>query len=242
MFSAIGLPEFIIIAVIALLIFGARRLPALGRSLGASLAGHRDAANADSILVVDAIATPDPRYALGVQAGTLSELFGLGTTGIRWRQVVIVVVGTWVSGNVDTLQQPGFSPSGTDLLLMTLWPVVFVFAAITAIRSFQNGLAVAIGTGALHSLLFTSVRFALLQSEFTTPGAGEWVRGAIASVAWPLLDMLALEFASSGRWRWIRMVGGLFVAAVSDAYVNSVLYGSAGSWTQPFRWRLRRLR
>ena len=37
MFGSIGMPELIIIFVIALIIFGPRKLPELGRSLGKSL-------------------------------------------------------------------------------------------------------------------------------------------------------------------------------------------------------------
>jgi sec-independent protein translocase protein TatA len=38
MFGSIGMPELIIIFVIALIIFGPRKLPELGRSLGKSIA------------------------------------------------------------------------------------------------------------------------------------------------------------------------------------------------------------
>lgn len=45
MFGPIGMPELIIILVIALIIFGPRKLPELGRSLGRSLAEFRRASN-----------------------------------------------------------------------------------------------------------------------------------------------------------------------------------------------------
>jgi TatA/E family protein of Tat protein translocase len=45
MFGSIGMPELIIIFVIALVIFGPRKLPELGRSLGKSLSEFKRASN-----------------------------------------------------------------------------------------------------------------------------------------------------------------------------------------------------
>ena len=45
MFGSIGMPEMLIILVIALIIFGPRKLPELGRSLGKSLAEFKRASN-----------------------------------------------------------------------------------------------------------------------------------------------------------------------------------------------------
>lgn len=45
MFGSLGMPELIIIFVIALIIFGPRKLPELGRSLGKSLAEFKRASN-----------------------------------------------------------------------------------------------------------------------------------------------------------------------------------------------------
>ena len=45
MFGPIGMPELIIIFVIALIIFGPRKLPELGKSLGRSLAEFKRASN-----------------------------------------------------------------------------------------------------------------------------------------------------------------------------------------------------
>lgn len=45
MFGSVGLPELIVIFTIALIIFGPRKLPEIGKSLGKSLAEFKRASN-----------------------------------------------------------------------------------------------------------------------------------------------------------------------------------------------------
>jgi sec-independent protein translocase protein TatA len=43
----IGIPELVLILLILVLVFGANRLPELGRGLGKAIRGFKDAANED---------------------------------------------------------------------------------------------------------------------------------------------------------------------------------------------------
>jgi len=63
MFGSIGMQELIIIFVIALIIFGPRRLPDLGKSLGRSIAEFKRASNDLRNTLEEEIRVDDQRQA-----------------------------------------------------------------------------------------------------------------------------------------------------------------------------------
>ena len=70
MLGSIGMPELIIIFVIALIIFGPRKLPELGRSLGKSLAEFKRASNELRSTLEEEIRIDEQRSAEASRAAT----------------------------------------------------------------------------------------------------------------------------------------------------------------------------
>lgn len=66
MFGSLGMPELIVIFVIALIIFGPRKLPELGRSLGRSLAEFKKATSELHSSLEEEIRLEEQRPAAGV--------------------------------------------------------------------------------------------------------------------------------------------------------------------------------
>ena len=60
MFGTIGMPELVIISVIALIVFGPAKLPDLGRSLGEAIRGFKKAMNDDTKTAVESSESPTP--------------------------------------------------------------------------------------------------------------------------------------------------------------------------------------
>jgi len=70
MLGSIGMPELIIIFVIALIIFGPRKLPELGRSLGKSLAEFKKASNELKNTLEEEIRIEEQRSAIDATKAT----------------------------------------------------------------------------------------------------------------------------------------------------------------------------
>jgi sec-independent protein translocase protein TatA len=60
MFGTIGMPELVIISVIALIVFGPAKLPDFGRSLGEAIRGFKKAINDTDQTAVESSQTPTP--------------------------------------------------------------------------------------------------------------------------------------------------------------------------------------
>jgi TatA/E family protein of Tat protein translocase len=74
MFGTIGMPELVVIFVIALIIFGPRRLPELGRALGRSIAEFKRASNELRNTVEEEIRLEDQKAAQAAHAAPAKDV------------------------------------------------------------------------------------------------------------------------------------------------------------------------
>ncbi len=81
MFGSIGMPELIIIFVIALIVFGPRKLPELGRSLGKSLAEFKRASNELKSTLEEEIRLEERQHAEAPKAAPQPTAVGPQTAG-----------------------------------------------------------------------------------------------------------------------------------------------------------------
>ena len=78
MFGSLGMPELIVIFVIALIVFGPRKLPELGRSLGRGIAEFKKATNELQSTLEDEIAKEEQQSkTLAAHADTVSPVTSL---------------------------------------------------------------------------------------------------------------------------------------------------------------------
>ncbi len=61
MFGTLGVPELVLIFVVALLLFGPRKMPQIGRSVGRALSEFRRASNEFKRTIEDEVAAADIR-------------------------------------------------------------------------------------------------------------------------------------------------------------------------------------
>lgn len=80
MFGSIGMPELIIIFVIALIIFGPRKLPDLGKSLGKSLAEFKRASNDLKSTLEEEIRLEEQRTVVEKEKARAAQSTGTTTT------------------------------------------------------------------------------------------------------------------------------------------------------------------
>jgi sec-independent protein translocase protein TatA len=80
MFGSIGMPELVIILVIALIIFGPRKLPELGRSLGRSIGEFKKASNELRSTLEEEIRIEEQRDSRAAMKAEQASAVAAGTT------------------------------------------------------------------------------------------------------------------------------------------------------------------
>ena len=182
------------------------------------------------IQATSSAAIPDLRYAFGVGNGPLAELVGVGPAGVRWKQVAVIATGTWLGSSSAQFQTVVQFFGGTEVInpadpiLRIVSPLIFVFTAITAVRSFQASHSIALYSALLYSGLVTALRLAATTLAGSTFGLDYWLRSGAVAFSWMALTMVALQFSVEGASRWLRMTGALVVASFVQSIIVAALY------------------
>ena len=112
MFGSIGMPEMIIILVIALIIFGPRKLPELGRSLGRSIGEFKKASNELRSTLEDEIRVEEQRESrAAVRAEQNSAMAAASATAPTPTPVHPPDIGTTPAADETVSRTPS---TGTD--------------------------------------------------------------------------------------------------------------------------------
>ena len=81
MFGSLGMPELIVIFVIALIIFGPRKLPELGRSLGKSIAEFKKGTNELRNTLEEEVRADEQRTAADAAKASAPDAFAPAAAG-----------------------------------------------------------------------------------------------------------------------------------------------------------------
>ncbi len=76
MFGSLGVPELVLIFIVALLLFGPRKLPQIGRSVGRAMGEFRRASNEFKRTIEDEVAAEDIRDVQREVRGTAAMMKG----------------------------------------------------------------------------------------------------------------------------------------------------------------------
>ena len=105
MFGTLGMPELILIFVVALLLFGPRKMPQIGRSIGRAMGEFRRASNEFKRTIEDEVAADDIREVekdLKEIKKTITDPIGISD------------LKTSVKESLEQVVEPTADPEGTD--------------------------------------------------------------------------------------------------------------------------------
>jgi TatA/E family protein of Tat protein translocase len=109
-FGTLGMPELILIFVVALLLFGPRKMPQIGRSIGRALGEFRRASNEFKRTIEDEVAADDVRDV----KKDLEDLRDVGRDFSKLRKSFDKPVDSVVRKVLDPGDEPGDEPGKSE--------------------------------------------------------------------------------------------------------------------------------